>query len=276
MRGFVITILSMALILILVVLSLSFRNAQLSTERELLEPLPLIYAAFLVDDVAYEFNSIVGPHLDLDERNDSIRLSVMDRLHNFNHSAAILNYEAFLRGEVADRTTSQITTNFTNLSGDILTVFIAEDYIYANNHATNESIFTKAGGTGASSYDINLTVIAARANVTHIQFNDSGTLNVTIRYFDLNGTVLEEGRVFPNHPNTMQVDYADGSSVKVIVGQAGGNSGSLFMKASGIAADASWSAILPPLEATRKLGYEYDATIDYVQGGVAKHCRIGK
>lgn len=275
MRGFVITILSVSLIMILVVLAMSIHNTQLSTERALLEPLPLTYAAFLLDDVAYEFNSMVGPQIRLTETNDSMKLTLADSLHDYNHSADMSDYGAFLQGDVAERTASNITTNLTNLTSGVITVFIDEDYVYTNNHTRNESLFTRSGGTGATSYEINITIAAGGANITHMAFNDSGTMNVTIRYTDLNGTGVEGGRVFPGNSNTFRLDYA-GGSMTVTIGPQSGNDGSLRMKAAGIGADTAWTAVLPQLNATKRMGYEYDATIDYVQGKVAKRCRIGK
>ncbi|MDD5171975.1 MAG: hypothetical protein PHF60_02970 [Candidatus ainarchaeum sp.] len=271
-----ITILSVSLIMILIALSMSLRNAQLSTERALMEPLPLTYAASLLDDVAYEVNSIIGPQISLDESNDSMRVTVADSLHNYNHSGELSAYEGFLRGEVADRTASSITTNLTNLTGGVVRLFIDEYYVYTNDHDSNESVFTRDGGTGAASYDINFTITAVRANVTYMAFNDSGTMNVTIRYTDLNGTHVEEGSIFPDQPNTLKVDYEGGSSMLVAVGPESGNDGSLRLKSTGIVAETSWTAVLPQLNETEKMGYEYDATIDYVQGNVAKRCRIGK
>jgi len=276
MKGFIITMLSVSLIVIVILLSMSLRNHQLSTERALVEPLPLIYSAFLLDDVAYEFNSLVGPQISLDETNDSTRVTLMDSIHGYNHSSDINAYSAFLTSEVAARTASNITANFTNLSNGMMTLFIDEDYVYTNNHTSNESLFTRTGGTGAMSYDINITITAIREGITPMAFNDSGTMNVTIRYTDLNGTGVEQGSVFPTQQNTFKLDYVGGSSMTLTIGPQSGNSGSLKIKSVGIGADVAWTAVLPRLDATKRMGYEYDATIDYVQGDVSKRCRIGK
>jgi len=276
MRGFVITILSVTLIVILVVLAISLRNAQLSTERGLIEPLPLTYAAFLLDDVGYEFNSLIGPAIKLDERNDSTILIISDSLHDYNHSADMIRYGDFLASEVAAQTSSNISANLTNITSGTITLYIDEDYVYTNNHTINESIFTRDGGTGATDYSVNLTVTAVRSNITHMPFNSSGTMNVTIQYTDLNGTGIEQGSVFPNVRTTLELDYAGGGIVYVTVGPQGGNSGSLLLQARGIGADVSWSAKLPAINSSKRLGYQYDATIDYYQGAVSKHSRIGK
>ncbi len=48
------------------------------------------------------------------------------------------------------------------------------------------------------------------------------------------------------------------------------------MNTSGINADTVWAATLPPISATKQLGYEYDATMNYTQGQVSLVKRIGK
>jgi hypothetical protein len=276
MRGFVITILSISFMVLIVMLAFSLRNAYLATERSLLEPLPLLYSAFLLDDLAFELNSLLGPGISLNQTNASTVVSIRDTLHTYNHSADILGYESFVEGEVAERTASSISANFSNMTGGTMRMFINGDYEYVNDEGGTRARFFRDGGSGAKSYDINITVYSLRENVTHMQFNESGTLNVTIRYTDLNGTQVESGRVFPGQDNHFAVSYPNGTSIAITTGLYGGNPGSLVISASGTWAEASFTAVLPPLNATRKLGYEYDATIDYAQGPVSVSRRIGK
>jgi hypothetical protein len=276
MRGFVITILSLSFIMMLVMLSMSLRNAQLSAERALIEPLPLIYASFLLDDVAGELNSIMGPHIAFNQTNGSMVIAIADTLHPQNYSADIYAYQAFLEGEVADRTASNISANFTNLTEGQVRLFIDEDYVYVNDHTGPSLSFTREGGTGARSYDINVTVYSVRQNVTHMEFNESGTMNVTITYTDLNGTETEHGSVFPDRPNTFVANYPNGTSLEVTAGLCGGEDGSLRIRTSGTWAEVAFAAVLPPLDASKRAGYDYDATISYVQGPVAVSRKIGK
>jgi hypothetical protein len=70
--------------------------------------------------------------------------------------------------------------------------------------------------------------------------------------------------------------YPNGTSIAVTVGLAGGAPGSLMMKGNGVPADFAWMAALPRLDPSKRLGYAYDATIDYTQGAVKKHTRFGK
>jgi hypothetical protein len=276
MRGYVITILSVSLIVILVALSMSLRNGFLSMERALIEPLPLTYAAFLMDDLAYEFNSMVGPQIAINESNSSIVVGINDTLHSYNHSADIAAYGTFLNTAVANSTASSITANFTNISGGMMRVFIDDDYVYTNNHTSREMLFTGSGGTNATCYNISINVTKVRGSVTPMSFNATGAINVTITYTDLNGTGTETGMVSANQLSTLTVAYANGSSVRLTIGPNGGNAGSLDIIATGTDANVSFAAVLPPLGASKERGYAYDATVDYVQDRVAKHSRFGK
>lgn len=276
MRGFVVTILSVGLILLIATLALSFRNAQLSTERALLEPMPLLYSSFTIEAISTQFNSIVGPEISIAEDNSSIRLGIKDALHGYNHSAEISSFNSFISGEAAARAASNISMNFTNLTGGSMLIFINEDYTYLNNHIENKSVFTRNGGTGATYYEINITTTAVRANSTLMEFDEGGALNATIRCTDLNGTITQEGALDPGGAHTLRVEYENGGSLEIEIGPYSGNSGSLEIESLGIGSAVSWSAVLPPINESKKLGYEYDATIGYVQGNSAKRCRIGK
>ncbi len=276
MRGFVITILSVFLVVLLVVLVISLRNTQLSTERALLAPLPLMYGSSLLDNSAGALNSIVGPQLSLDSQNDSFTVNVADRLTDYNYSAELYSFGSFLSGDIAGRTASEITLNLTNLTQGVNRLMIADEYGYTNDHLLNKTTFFRSGGTNARSYEVNLSINAVRSTVTHMTFNSSGTLNVTITYHDLNGTDVEEGKVFPNQLNQLRIDYPSGASVVLTIGPSGGSDGSLIIQSTKISTQTSWSALLPRLNATQRLGYVYDGTIAYRQGDVLISKNIGR
>ncbi len=242
----------------------------------LLEPLPLIYSAFTIDAISSEFNSLIGPQISITQGNTSTQISVKDMLHGYNHSGEISSFGAFISGEAASRSASSISANFTNLTEGNILVFINEDYEYLNNHNLNESVFTREGGTDAYSYEINITTNGVRVNSTPMEFDPGGTLNVTIRHSDLNGTIVEEGAIFPGGSHSLRVYYEGGGVLEVEVGPYAGNPGSFEIESTGVGSVVSWSAVLPPINETKKLGYEYDATIEYAQGNAAKRCRIGK
>lgn len=276
MRGFIITILSVSLIAILVLLAMSLHTTQVSTERALAEPLPLIYGAFLFDTVAYEFNTLVGPKITFEQRNTSVTIFFNEIIQEYNYSNEITTYSNFLSSEVADRTASNITANFTNLTSGAIRIFLLGDYVYLNNHTATQLVFTREDGTGATKYEINFSVTAIRKSITHMEFNDSGTLNVTIQYTDLNGTGFETGTVAPDQLNTFMVDYVEGSRMIIDIGSYEGNSGSLKMQTTGIRAETDWGVLLPPLNSTNAIGYEYDASLRYAKGPARLERRIGK
>jgi hypothetical protein len=158
----------------------------------------------------------------------------------------------------------------------MMRLYIDQNYVYTNNHASNEMLFTRSGGTNATAYNVSFTTAGVRSSVSPITFNASGNLNVTISYIDLNGTGTETGIVSGTQQNQLVVTYVNGSNVTVSIGMESGNGSSLDMKASGINASISWSATLPPLNASTEPGYMYDAIINYTQNQVSWTGRMGK
>ncbi len=267
MKGFVITLISISLIVLLVMFSTTLRAGYRSMERAIAEPQPLTYAAFLFDDVANSVNSIVGPEIRILETNSSTEIRIADTVPKNNFTTELSAYENFLESVVANETHSSINANFSNMSSGKVLIIINRNYIYENDPATQEMLFTSQNSTGATFYRVSISIDSRRANLTSFAFNESGDLNVSLNYADSNGSIIENGVVFSNKPNRFRVDYDDGSSLYIDIGIKNGNDGSLWIKSTNATADVSWSVELPPA-GTKGIGYSYDATLDYVQGNI--------
>ncbi|MHA2069815.1 MAG: hypothetical protein ACXABY_36080 [Candidatus Thorarchaeota archaeon] len=100
MKGFMITIVSVSLIMLLVVLSSMLYDSYLSMERALIEPRGLSYGAFLFDDVAENVEFIVGTDIMLTQTNASTVVRIKDELPKENFSSTLLKFEEFLEDEV--------------------------------------------------------------------------------------------------------------------------------------------------------------------------------
>lgn len=274
MRGFAISLVSVSLIVLLVILSVSLRAGYLSMERAISEPQPLIYASFMLDSIGHDVSSMVGPDINLYQKNDSFEILITDTIPAEDFSSDLADYEGFLESTIANESHASIDADFSALAPDNMDVTINEDYIYSRDD--NDTItFTASGGTEAPLYEINITVFEPRGNVTPFSFNPGGDLNVTFRYTDANGTIEESGKVRSNQQNSFEVDYVGGGELDVIVGRVGGDNGGLSIEADGLDADVSFSVTLPPLDSTKKMGYEYDAMVDYVQDDIRINRNIG-
>lgn len=276
MKGFVITLISVSLIVILVVMAISLRNEELRSQRVVLEPLPLIYSNFYFDSVAQSINKIAGPDLELGENDSSTTIRISDRIESDTHAQELTNFADFVSGDLAQRTQSNISLNLSNITNGVNKVFIHQDYIYTNDHQNNQSNFTKEGGTGARSVDIQYTIGAVRANFTSPTFSDNGTMNVSFVFTDLNGTVNESGAVYANQVTSMTIDYAGGCQVNIQIGRINSNDGSYSISTTNCEIDYSAQIELEPINFEKKYGYEYDATMNYTQGKIEKFALIGK
>lgn len=276
MKGFVITLISVSLIVILVVMAISLRNEELRSQRVILEPLPLIYSNFYFDSVAQGVNKIAGPELELQENNTSTIIRISDRIETDNHSQELANFADFVSGDFAQRTQSNISMNLTNITNGTNRVFIHEDYIYINDHNTNQSNFTKEGGTGARRIEIQYSIGAVRSNVTSPVFSENGTMNMSFIITDLNGTINESGSGYANQVTTMTIEYIGGCQISIRIGRINSNDGSYSISTTNCEIDYSAQIEAEPLNFEKKYGYQYDATMNYSQGKIEKSGRIGK
>jgi hypothetical protein len=276
MKGFVITLISVSLIVILVVMAISLRNEELRSQRVIIEPLPLIYSSFYFDSVAQGLNKIAGPELELQENNTSTIIRISDRIETDNHAQEIVNFADFISGDFAQRTQSNISMNLSNITNGTNKLFIHEDYIYINDHNMNQSNFTKEGGTGARTINIQYNIGAVRSNVTSPIFSNNGTMNMSFVITDLNGTINETGLAYANQVTFMTIDYIGGCQITIQIGRINSNDGSYSISTTNCEIDYSAEVELQPLNFEKKYGYQYDATMNYSQGKIEKSDRIGK
>ncbi len=270
MKGFVITLISITLVMLLVTLSSVLHNNHLKMERALSGPQPLIYAGFMFDAVSVGLNDILGPEMELYQKNDSLGILIQDSLPGKNHSEELTDYEDFLEGYLADSANVVFDLNLTNISHEVL---INKKYSYENNESM---VFTSESGTDAYSYEINITVREIRENLTLFDFNSSGDLNLTLNYVDKNGSLTESGKLFSNSLNQFTADYPAGKSLEIEIGKIMGNDGSLEITPNGVEANVSFFVLLPPMEETDQAGYQYNTSMEYLQGRIMMNRSLGK
>lgn len=273
MRGFIITIVSISLIAILVVFSTVLHNSYLAMERVLSLPQPLMYTSFLFGNIADDVHSIVGPEYAQDITNVSLRIYVSDSLPKENFTQELADYEGFIEGELANATNSNISADFSGLAPDNMTMRLDGRYDYTIRDG--DMSFRAPGGTGASAYDLTVTTNGLRDAITWFPFNDSGDMNVTVTYTDLNGTITRSGAVHSWMVNSFHADYAGGHNLHVTLGNVLGESGSLRIEPAGVECRYRFHADLPPLNESDRIGFSYGATLSYSQGDIGKISRIG-
>ncbi len=269
MKGFVVTIIAVALATILFTLTSTLYDNFSSMQRAIIGPHALTYTAFLFDDVAYETAMITGNRIGLGQENGSLMLAVECSVPNKNYTAELGEYRDFLENGFANRTHSAIIMNFSNMTQGTLEMDIA-GYEYENRYDDGEMYF---GGTGAGGYVINASVFKIRGNITDMN-STGGDLNVSLRYTDLNGSMVQTVTIKSNETNVFRADYGAGEYIEIRVGRNRGSDGTLLITTGNADADVRWSAALP--EPSGKVGYSFDATMFYSQGGISKNTKIAK
>jgi hypothetical protein len=77
-----------------------------------------------------------------------------------------------------------------------------------------------------------------------------------------------------NETNVFRADYGASEYIEIRVGRNRGQDGTILILTNNADADVGWSAVLP--EPAGKVGYSFDATMLYSQGGISKNTKIAK
>lgn len=273
MRGFILSLVAILFLAFLFFAATSLHTHHLTMERMLLFPQPLSYGAFVHDQAAYELNRIIGPDIYMDSSNTSFNLTIRQDIPAENMSNLLEDYEELLEQDLADEIHANIDANLTNIYDGDHEMTIAGLYSYSTDMDGTMLFNAISGDTGVLYYELNVTIPEERTNLIRMSEDPSG-INVTINYVDLNGTVLEEKTVNPSAANRFIVDY-NGSSLEIGVGRESGNDGSLWILATNLTAQVTWSAVLPPLNESDKAGFQYDAWMNYSSGPYSVNRQIG-
>ncbi|MFH0884327.1 MAG: hypothetical protein V1861_01295 [Candidatus Micrarchaeota archaeon] len=275
MKGFVLTIVSLLFLSLIFTMATTLHNHYLSMERSLAVPQPLSYASYSIGSAAVSLNSILGPDLSLNADNATLDMAIIDTVPMRNVSGELSDYSALLQGGLANQTHASIAANLSNVSDGSYSLLINRRYTYSNA-MDGEMVFSAvSGGTNASEYEVTISVLQERMNITHFNFSASGDINLTLTYTDRNGTIIEQGTVSSSSVDRFQVIYAGGGSLEVGVGRASAHDGSLWVTAQDIVAETGIHAVLPPPSENDRVGYEYDVPMDYRIGGAEVSRRIG-
>lgn len=272
--GFVMSLVAVSLILLLVLLSTSLHDSYLSLERALTEPQALMYASTLFDDVGYDINELIGPEITITERDNSTIILISDSLPKGNFSSKLSTYENFLENGFEPEIHAEVNANFSNLTNGLLSIYINEEYLYQNNYSGDNEIIFKNNSKDVVplSYEIDITILEVRKSVTDFEWDDGepGVMNVTLEYTDLNGTEILNGQLNPNELNYLKIEYeGNNKQVEIRIGEFDNSEGSFKMKEQNIT--VSFSLQVEVLKNTsRRIGYEYDATLNYTQGDIYK------
>ena len=289
MKGFAMTLFVIVFISSLVYFFLILQTEHRKLENAITEPQQLAHSTYLFDAVAGDFNTILGPVRSITRDDNGTFVVFSDSVPKDSFSTTLDSYRNAFEINVSNQshiTASLNISNMSNTSGNgsgnsPFNVFINRQYNYSNpvNTGGNGSMFfvSGAGGaTNASFYEINLTVVKNRLSLVS-PVTGAGDINITIRYTDNNGTIIVTGPVSSLASNLLSVTYTDGSSLMVLIGLSGLiNTGALAITTTNTTATTNWSVHLPVPSAQTRVGYEYDATLDYSQSNTRIIRRLGK
>lgn len=283
--AFIASIIAVSLSLLLLTIWVILNASSLIFEKNLSDIQPITFSSFIFDDVRSDLESIVGPVFNLEETNISIKISISDHLPKQNFTSLLSNYTNYLQTNFSNNIHANLSANFSNLTdGTIELFFLNNKYRYINNYTDNDTnnqsnsiIFQGISSpTNATYYEVNITVLKFRNNISSFISDPSGDINVTVRSSDLNDTYSETAILNSTLVNTFRVNYTDSSNIVLIIGRVANTDGGLQIIDNNTAPEFSFAVTLPLQDSQTRLVSTYNAMLNYSQGKVSKVAMIEK
>ena len=278
MKGFFVSLVTITMILILFFLWSSTTRASIDFDLNIYESYSSATPGFLVDDIWFDVNKIVGPSMNITEgvEDDFTRIYIGDSLPKSNFTARLQSYKDFVEERMLNQTNANISLDFSSLTDGELEVATMDSYAYINNYSSSEEntvfFYKNENDTGVYEYYINITTSEFRESVNNFNWNPSGSINVTLVYTDNNGTTTTSGRLRPNIANEFEIEYENGGEIEITIGR-NFNDGEFVMRTQNVSTTFNLVAVLDP-QSDLVIGYY--ATLNYTSQNVRRDSFIAR
>ncbi|QLJ52760.1 MAG: hypothetical protein Sv326_0585 [Candidatus Fermentimicrarchaeum limneticum] len=266
-RGFVITISTILLLMVILLFSQANQNRMREEQRAVMEAHLIDSAAYFFDDAAEDFRSMLGPAVEISRNSSESNITFRDRLPRGGGDGLLLsNYGEFV-ADYSNKTNSAVSLNSSNLENGRLIVF--SNGLRYDRNSTSVRFYSSSGGTNATAYELSIFSNAYRKGENISSLSKTGSVRLTIHYSDLSGNRDVSGAFDPNAETVYSVNYTDSpeSALLVRVGSSG-SPGSVGVEQNGsvqtdmnVTATGGWSCALD---------YAYDVNMSYRQLNAAK------
>lgn len=291
MRGFITTLIAIALALLFVSLIGILKYSETQFEANQLRYQSLVNAEVAFEEIAEDLHDVVGIEIQMTEYNDSIHIIFQDSFPAQNHSDELLDYQAFVENTTASSLHANLSLNISELIDDRLEIIFFDNsgdeedgYIYWVNYTANQTLFTILGDWEVvANYSGNITVPLTRELLddSDIEWEtgDDRTISYNLRYRDNNGTVTWNGLMDEEDLQKIEIDYTNGQHLTIWLGDiedrfethAGWDIEEAGIVFEGSAAgNFSILAVHPMIQPEQRIGYRYNAHLIYQQGNATK------
>lgn len=265
-RGFLVTVSALLLLAVSLLFSQSNQSIGRNEERAIADFQAMDLPAYTFDDVACDLASMLGPQVNISRNSSSTNITFAEQLPQSNYSSLLSNYSGFI-SNYSGEMNSQIGLNFSGILNGTLLIF--SNGLRYDRNSTSLRFYSSNGSTNASAYVLNIFANDQMASQNISSLQNSGSVNLTINYYDLSGGIQASGTFNPNSLASYSVLYTSGSSLNITVGNFSGSSDSIWVGQTGpvqvgvnLTASGGWNS---------SLGYAYNALMNYSRIRISKN-----
>lgn len=277
-KGFIASLIAVVLGLLLVLQVAAFRTWETklersSNDREILPGIALLFQA-----VGGDLHRLTNTTIRLHDGNESVRIFIRDAVPKSNYTPALLRYQDFLQTTFANSSHGRVALNVSNLTQGTFEISVFNRYRYLNNYENSTLLFLPSTEeTVPVAYEINITTPGTRALLEEdFEWDDDGMV-LTLRYTDSNGTVVWSGTIEEDEESTLDVTYADNSTLQLVLGEVELEGpgeeeyeGALYLATINASATVDIAITVPLLAPEEPFHYLYPVFLNYSIGNSSK------
>lgn len=271
-KGLVLSLSTILIAMALILTALFYANSVQKNETSLLQTFFVEKAGYVGDDVDYDFNKILGTHVDVN-RGSLTQITFNDKMPADINKFQLIDYNNFVDKVYSGQQNADIELHLDNLvDGKTELIFsngLNYDYDYTSDSVIN--IYKLGGDTGIITYDINVGINDFSVDKIPWTWQDAtGDINVNLNFVDQNtlSEVHHSGKLDSSITNVFTWNYSGtpGDSFSISIGTIASNSNALRLTES---IDDSGSqvttTIMATIDSSSAINWSYDADFNYTQ-----------
>ena len=268
MKGLILNIAALSLLLLLISLStILFLNLN-EIDRALLTNRNAYYSKYYFDDVRTYILSLVF-NASVTYSNTSVNVTFSETVPKQNLTLLLTTYKSLLENNYGTLANANFSLNISEYTkGDYTLKFYG--WLYNVSYANDRISFLRnsTSANDVQGYVVNITNSKSRKTFTNFVLEPTGSMNLTFRYQDLNGTIELVGNINPAINNTASMVYSDNSTITIII-----NNDIFLLSSENVSFPVSFTSSMKPNRNFSKT-FTVPLTFNYTQSTFSKYSEL--
>ncbi len=277
-KGFVFSLIAISFMMLLILMAVTMANEYRENERVAAEPVPNSFAAASLDNVGNLVAGLLLPSASITRDDNGTVISVSDSLPRQMDASQLSDLRYYAEGQLAGLQHANISVNTTRVENGSLDVRMMDNFVFQSMMNMSPAMvfrgMANGSSTNATNYTVTILVYDYNSGITEFSNDPGGTVNVTVRYSDINASLEKSYSLNPSAANHFVINYVSGGKADIVIGRVAQDGSyyddALWMNLTNETGSYSFSAQLPPRPANASGLIVFPVQMSYTQDGVRK------